>query len=136
MPRRDFYHDTVKAALEKDGWQVTHDPLMLGDPELRVYADLCVTKTIGNTTQRLTIEIKVFGSYAKTSELEKAIGQYALYRSILKHDNAQISTYLAIPNHIYRTFFQKRIVRNVIQDENIKLIVFNPDTEEIEAWIE
>ncbi len=23
---RDFYHNTVRLALERDGWQITHDP--------------------------------------------------------------------------------------------------------------
>ncbi len=26
MARRDIYHDTVKRALQKDGWTITHDP--------------------------------------------------------------------------------------------------------------
>jgi hypothetical protein len=29
MPAKDFYHETVKNALLKDGWQITHDPLRL-----------------------------------------------------------------------------------------------------------
>jgi XisH protein len=23
---KDFYHDNVRQALEKDGWHITHDP--------------------------------------------------------------------------------------------------------------
>jgi hypothetical protein len=26
MPKLDIYHDTVKRALEKDNWTITHDP--------------------------------------------------------------------------------------------------------------
>ncbi len=29
MPAKDIYHDTVKKALIKDGWKITHDPLKL-----------------------------------------------------------------------------------------------------------
>lgn len=29
MPSRDIYHNTVKNALLKDGWTITHDPLRL-----------------------------------------------------------------------------------------------------------
>ncbi|MEB3282115.1 MAG: element excision factor XisH family protein [Lyngbya sp.] len=29
MPAKDFYHDTVKNALIKDGWRITNDPLRL-----------------------------------------------------------------------------------------------------------
>ncbi|WP_205127413.1 element excision factor XisH family protein [Okeania hirsuta] len=27
MPAKDIFHDTVKRALEKEGWTITHDPL-------------------------------------------------------------------------------------------------------------
>jgi hypothetical protein len=29
MPASDLYHDTVKNALTKDGWTITHDPYTL-----------------------------------------------------------------------------------------------------------
>ena len=29
MSARDIFHDAVKIALQKDGWQITHDPLSL-----------------------------------------------------------------------------------------------------------
>jgi hypothetical protein len=28
MLTKDIYHDTVKRALIKDGWTITHDPLI------------------------------------------------------------------------------------------------------------
>ncbi|MBR8827130.1 MAG: xisH family protein [Gomphosphaeria aponina SAG 52.96 = DSM 107014] len=29
MPAKDIYHNNVKNALIKDGWNITHDPLRL-----------------------------------------------------------------------------------------------------------
>lgn len=29
MPARDYNHEHVRRALEKDGWTITHDPLRL-----------------------------------------------------------------------------------------------------------
>jgi len=29
MPARDVFHNTVRVALEKDGWAITHDPLFI-----------------------------------------------------------------------------------------------------------
>lgn len=29
MPAKDMFHDSAKAALLKDGWTITHDPLSL-----------------------------------------------------------------------------------------------------------
>ncbi|NER01009.1 MAG: fatty-acid synthase, partial [Cyanothece sp. SIO2G6] len=74
MPRRDLYHDVVRNALVKEGWTVTHDPLILGDIELRVYPDLGAEKNVAERGQRtLAIEIKVFGTIGQLSELQKAI---------------------------------------------------------------
>ena len=137
MPRRDIYHDIVKKALVKDGWSITHDPLILGDLELRVYPDLGAEKGFANLGERtLAIEIKVFGAIGQLSELQKAIGQYILYRSILRRSESTRLPYLAIPSDAYRSLFQKKIIQNLIQDEGIRLIVFNPLTEDIEKWID
>ena len=37
---KDFYHETVKRALEKDGWLMTQDPFVLKYKDLAVFADL------------------------------------------------------------------------------------------------
>jgi XisH protein len=29
MPRKDLYHETVKIALEKDGWQIVKEDLQI-----------------------------------------------------------------------------------------------------------
>ena len=137
MPRRDLYHDIVKNALVKEGWSVTHDPLVLGDLELRVYPDLGAEKNVADRGVRtLAIEIKVFGTIGQLSELQKAIGQYVLYRSILRRCESTRLPYLAVPSDHYRSLFQKKIIQNLIQDEGIRLIVFNPFTEVIEQWID
>lgn len=40
MPAKDMYHDTVKRALVKDGWVITHDPLPLKWGRKDLYVDL------------------------------------------------------------------------------------------------
>ena len=40
MPRRDRAHQTVRHALEKEGWVITHDPLMLEYGGTNLYVDL------------------------------------------------------------------------------------------------
>ncbi|MDY6940658.1 MAG: element excision factor XisH family protein [Cyanobacteriota bacterium] len=137
VPRRDLYHNIVKNALLKEGWSITHDPLVLGDLELRVYPDLGAQKNVVDRgVCALAIEIKVFGTIGQLSELQKAIGQYMLYRSILRRRESTRLPYLAIPADVYRSLFQKKIIQNLIQDEGIRLMVFNPLTEVIEQWID
>jgi hypothetical protein len=40
MPRKDKYHDAVRTVLEKDGWTISHDPLVLEWGDKDVYVDL------------------------------------------------------------------------------------------------
>ncbi len=46
MARRDIYHDTVKRALQKDGWTITHDPFPLQIGNKRLSADLGAERLI------------------------------------------------------------------------------------------
>jgi XisH protein len=40
VPAKDIYYDTVKIALQKNGWIVTHDPFPLQIGKKRLSADL------------------------------------------------------------------------------------------------
>lgn len=40
MSAKDIFHDAVKRALEKDGWNITHDPLFLSFGGVDMYVDL------------------------------------------------------------------------------------------------
>ena len=85
MRRLDLYHETVKRALEKDGWRITDDPYKIEYKDLRVFADLGAEKIIAaeRAEKKIAVEIKVFGSLSMVNDLEKALGQYNLYRSLL-----------------------------------------------------
>lgn len=36
---KDFFHNTVKTALQKDGWTITHDPYPLRYGVADIYID-------------------------------------------------------------------------------------------------
>lgn len=137
MPRYDLYHEPVKNALIKDGWLITADPFTLEYKGLRVMVDLAAEKTLAaeKGEHKIAIEIKVFGSASPISELEKAIGQYGVYRSLLNRLEPERELFLAIAHDIYCDFFQQEAVREILADHHIRLIIFEPSTEEIVAWI-
>jgi hypothetical protein len=88
MPQRDAHHETVKRALVKDGWTITHDPLIVRYKGLRLFIDLAAEKVrpseINDDVGReVAIEVKVFSSISLVSDFEKAVGQYSLYRDML-----------------------------------------------------
>ncbi len=137
MPRLDLYHNVVKAALVKDGWTITDDPLLLQYEGFNLYADLGAQKPIfaDRRNQQIAVEIKVFGSPSPISELEKAVGQYALYQFLLDRIQPQRALYLAIPDDIYQDFFSRSPILEFVTDRQVSLLIFNPKIEEIVQWI-
>src|SRR6266487_5559697 len=80
------YHEPVKGALSKDGWTITDDPYVIAYKGLRLYADLGAEKLIAaqKLEQKIVVEVKVFGTPSPITELERAIGQYSIYRTLLE----------------------------------------------------
>lgn len=137
MPQYDLYHDEVKNALSKDGWTITDDPYTLEYKGLRLYADLGAEKLLGaqKSEQKIAVEIKVFNSVSQITELQKAIGQYNMYRSILRRISPDRKLYLAISEEVYQDFFQKPAIQDIVSDQTIYLIIFDPDREVIIQWL-
>ncbi|NER52958.1 MAG: fdxN element excision controlling factor protein [Symploca sp. SIO1A3] len=63
-----------------------------------------------------------------------AIGQFINYRVALKIKDPSRKLFLAIPDTIYRTLFQKELPKIVIQEYQLNLIVYDIETEEIVLW--
>lgn len=62
MPARDIYHDIVKAALEKEYWLITDDPLRLTIGSRAVYVDLGAERLLAaeKEGQKIAVEIIKF----------------------------------------------------------------------------
>jgi hypothetical protein len=69
------------------------------------------------------------------TDLEKAVGQYGIYRTFLRRLTLDYELYLAIARDVYQDFFLKPAVQDVIADHQISLLVFDPEMEEVVAWI-
>jgi len=137
MPQYDLYHDAVKQALIKDGWTITDDPFIIEFKGLRLYADLGAERTIAaeRGEQKIVVEIKAFSGLSLITELEKAVGQYGIYRTFLKRVNPHRELYLAVALDIYQDFFQRPAIQEVVVDQQINLLVFEPEAEEVVQWI-
>lgn len=137
MPQFDKYHEVVKNALIKDGWTITDDPLTIEFEDARLFADLGAERTLAaqKGEEKIAVEIKVFGSVSSYSDLEKAVGQYQIYRVFLKRKEPERNVFLAVSETIYQKFFQRESVKVIVSDLKIDLLIFNEDTEEITQWI-
>ncbi len=134
---KDAYHEVVKRALEKDGWQVTHDPLPIIFEGLRVAADLGAERVLAaeRATDKIAVEIKVFGGKSKISEFEKALGQYDLYELYLSELEPRRILFLAVSDESYEKFLKLPAIYFAVTRKKLKLIIFNIAAEEIIEWI-
>jgi len=75
MPKLDIYHDTVKRALEKDNWTITHDPFLLKIGERKLYAELGAARLISaeKGPEKIVVEIKSFIGKSEVNDLEELI---------------------------------------------------------------
>lgn len=137
MPAKDVYHEIVKNALTKDGWAITDDPLKLTIGSRSLYVDLGAEKLIAaqKEEQKIAVEIKSFLSPSPINDLENALGQYVLYQNILKVTDIERILYLAIRNEVYDDLFTEPIGQLLLNNKQIKLIVFNSDLQELSQWI-
>ena len=136
MPARDRLHDLVRKVLTSDGWTITHDPLRLVWGKRDVYADLGAERFVGaqKGPVRIAVEIKSFAGPSPIDALEKALGQFTLYRTILERVEPDRELYLAVSHKVYGDVFEDAIGQLLLATEKLKLLVFNPRTEAIQQW--
>ncbi|MBD2205228.1 XisH family protein [Calothrix sp. FACHB-1219] len=137
MPAKDIYHDAVKNALIKDGWTITADPYTIKYEKIQLFADLLADRTleVERNGQQIIVEIKSFISRSPMREFETALGQYIIYRTLLKAVVPETKIYLGISKAIYQSFFQQKAISLVIEETNLLLIIVDLKTEEIVKWI-
>lgn len=134
---RDIFHENVKQALIEEGWNVTNDPLTFKIGKVQVQIDLGAERLIAaeKGEERIAIEIKTFGNVSFITALYEAIGKYIVYRNVLSLSQSDRTLFLAIPENIYNRFFDEKVIRKTIEDEKIKLVIYNQLTQTITQWV-
>jgi hypothetical protein len=137
MPRKDAYHDSVRTALENEGWTISQDPLQVVVDETTVFIDLGIEPTFfaQRQNEQIAIEIKTFRLQSSITSLYEALGKYFVYKTALRLVQSPYSLYLAVPFGIYNSFFQRRLVKEAMDEYHINLIVYNPHQNKIIKWI-
>ncbi|MEL7160670.1 MAG: element excision factor XisH family protein, partial [Bacteroidota bacterium] len=103
------------------------------------YIDVAAEKVVDRLTeekQKIAAEVKNFIGLSEVNELEKAIGQYLLYRSVPQREDKSCELYLAIPAKFYQRIQEVRIYREALNASNIKIVIYNVAQEMIVRWIE
>jgi hypothetical protein len=133
---KDIFHDAVRRALEKEQWIITNDPLFLRFGGVEMYIDLGAERILAaeKAGQKIAVEIKSFAGASATTEFNGALGQFLKYQLALEEAEPDRKLYLAIPFDAYRAFFNLELIRLLIQRYQVRLIVYEPETEEIVQW--
>lgn len=138
MPAKDKLHDAVVTGLIAEGWTITDDPFRLGYGTRTLWIDLGAereTLAAEKEGQKIAVEIKSFIRASEVEDLEKALGQYNLYRDILSENEPDRVLFLAIPLRTYDGIFEEKIGRLVLKRQRINLIVFDHEQERILEWV-
>jgi Holliday junction resolvase-like predicted endonuclease len=102
MPRLDQYHDTVKRALVKEGWQIASDQFFVKLPERRLWIDLLVR----SGDRQILVEVKSYTNIKSPVEsLAASVGKCIIYRAALVRINQNFPLYLAIPTVAFQGIF-------------------------------
>ncbi len=136
---RDIFHEIVKEALIKDGWTITHDPLvLLPKDEGGIQTDLGAEKILiaEKGLTKIAVEVKSFLNPSIIHDFSKAFGQYQVYLDVLEMTKNDRIMYLAMPYSVYYFLKQKEYFNYIVQKHKIKFIIFLPKEKKIKAWIE
>lgn len=138
MSAKDVFHEVVKTALQKDGWQITNDPLTISMGGVNLSIDLAEEKLIAaeREGQKIAVEVKSFLERSSAiSEFHTALGQFINYRGALRRRQPERVLYLAVPLKTYKTFFQLDFPQEMIAENQVKMLIYDVEQEVIFQWI-
>jgi XisH protein len=133
---KDLFHQVVKDALIKDGWNITHDPFPVDYGDVQMQIDLGAERLLAATKDKIIIavEIKSFVRPSAISEFHTAVGQYLNYRRALRTQEPNRILYLAVPKQTYDEFFRLRFIEEGIEEYQIYLLVYDVEERSIVKW--
>jgi XisH protein len=136
MPAKDTFHDAVRRALVKDGWTITHDPFPMLWGDQRMFADLGAEQVLAaeRANRRIAVEIKSFLGKSLLDDLEKALGQFILYRTVLGRLEPDREMLLALPYDV-AVVFDEPLGRLLLEANLVRAVSFDPVQEVIVQWI-
>jgi XisH protein len=137
MSARDKFYFLVRTALENEGWRVTHDPYHIDLGFVDFYIDLGAERLIAamKEGEKIAVEIKTFLASSTISEFHTAIGQFINYRIALEADDPERRLYLAVPLDTYKGFFRNLFIQTVVSRNQVPLLVYDIEKQEVAQWI-
>jgi XisH protein len=104
---------------------------------LRLEVDLAAEQVFAaeRGEEYIAVEIKSFLSKSKLADFYEAKGKYDLYRLGLKKEERARHLFLAIDKDVYKDFFQKSLIQEMVEEDKISFIIIDIETKTIVEWI-
>ncbi len=114
--------------------QAASEQVYLSDNVRHIWVDLSIRRDESDSL--ILIEIKGFErTAAPLDALMAALGQYAVYKAMLEYLGMNNALYLTIPVAAHKGIFQAPVAQQSVKNLGVKLIIFDPVTEEIVSWL-
>jgi hypothetical protein len=137
MPKKDIFHETVKTALQKEGWRITNDPLFIPtEGGVNFFIDLGLEKVIGAEKDgvNIAVEIKSFDEYAPVYSFYEILGQFLMYEMALQEQVNPWELYIALSILGFKRLDEAPIFNKAIEKFGLKFILFDPLTKTVLEW--
>ena len=135
---RDKFHEQAKQALINDGWTITHDPYPLKDKTRKVNYDIDLGAerllAAEKGTEKIAVEVKNFLQASFSHEFHGVLGQYLIYIRGLRTIEPERVLYLAIPVYVDIRLKDHLLLLEIIEEFNVRIIVFDEETSTITSW--
>jgi XisH protein len=115
---------------------ITHDPLSLQVGGVEMYIDLGAEQLIAaeKDGEKIAVEIKSFVNVSAIYEFHLAIGQYRNYQLALLQEEPERVLYLAVPEDVSGRFFTLQFVRDALQYNEVRYLVYDVQAEVLVQW--
>jgi XisH protein len=104
-----------------------------------IFIDLAAEESIAAEKEgrKIAVEVKSFAGGSTISEFHTALGQFLNYRIALEvSEEPERILYLAVPVDTYQMFLRFEPAKTVIERYAVRLIIYSPNNEVIDRWIE
>lgn len=102
-----------------------------------MYIDLGAERILAaeKAGQKIAVEVKSFVGDSVVDDLEKALGQFILYRAVLAEKEPNRVLYLAVPQDILHDIFEDSLGKLLVKNKLVQVLGFDPQVEVIVEWI-
>jgi hypothetical protein len=106
---------------------------LIADLEIDLAAEKIIGASRGNT--KIAVETKSFISKSWLHDFYKAVGQFGFYSLTIEEEEPERQLYLAMPDNAYKYIFRDPISKKLAENNKMRFIIYNIETEKIIEWI-